>query len=273
MAVVLCLLLAGASVMASPSDSILMQGRLQNLEQQHENMVRELNLHKQELSLQVDERADHNTLVFWVAACMALFGTVSTLVSFWVGIRKAKQTILLQAEGIVEGEVRQRLPGMTEGVMKEAVSAEVAPLNRMLARERENEQFRLETEILCIGETKEDAEAGVERLSRLGYARLKPYVPTEKRLPPSTAYFFNLFRRAPDEGWQHLTDPNLQKWIDDDHHHQSLFFFFVSERKVSHESKRIHPFLAHSNRGFTVDTNLIEAIRDHRLNLQSTTPS
>jgi hypothetical protein len=115
MAVLFALFRATFELWAQPpqidSTHVLRQdGRITNLELMRDNLSRELYLHKVELSQQVIALENQSLILFSITSIIAGIGTLSILVSFWKGIQKAKEKFQLQAEDLIEKEIKEKLP-------------------------------------------------------------------------------------------------------------------------------------------------------------------
>jgi hypothetical protein len=264
-AVLIALLLAGPWVSGQgnePPTGIpsAMEGRIANLELMRENLQREVELHKQELGQQVKALENQSLVLFLITSVIAGIGTITILISFWKGVGKAKQLLLSQAEGLLEEEVKKRLPELTDQKLKAMIAAEMEPFLKVAKRQRGADSIKAELSILVVGEDETSKLEGEKILRGLGFDRVKGHRADGNDLPPSQVYFFNLFGLGPDEGRKYLKDGKLNGYIDNDPKSESAFFFYTNNHRIHLEYKAQHKFVGFANREAFLEPRLIELL-------------
>lgn len=256
--------LFGQKAFAEDSLKILaLEGRIDNLDLMRDNLSHELALHKQDLGQEVGALENQSIVLFILTSAIAGFGTITILISFWKGIEKAKQLLLSQAEGMLEEEVKKRLPELTEQKLKAMIAAEMEPFLKVAKKQREADGNKARLSILVVGADDPSIAEGARILSGLGFDHVKGHVADGNDLPPSQVYFFHLYGHEQDEARIHLKDGTLNKYIDKDPNSTSAFFFYTNNHILSLEYKSKHKFVGYANRESTLEPRLMELLSSY----------
>lgn len=234
-----------------PTDSLALQGRIGNLELMRDNLSRELELHKQDLAQQVTKLENESILLFSISSIIAAFGTITILISFWKGVAKAKEKLLLEAEGIIESEVKSRLPKLTQETMQAAIHLEMAPLMKLIQEQKTKERILSEANVVLWAEDDIRGEKALHDFLGVGFKRVSIGTPSETTMPNADLLVFVRQEPFPDNGWKIVTDGFVKKILDMQKGADGVAFFYYGPHNDSLKPK-MYPCLALANYQHTI---------------------
>jgi hypothetical protein len=239
----------------STVDSLALQGRIYNLELMRDNMSHELELHKQELGLEVHR--SHVYIILGIAT--TVFGAGWIL---W-GILGLRKSLIVKAESYLDAELLKQFPATTRQRINDLVNRvlpeEIEPFLNLVREKKKEDEMKANSKIILIAETQERGREAEKDFRESGFKDVSIYLPETDELPLAHLYAFIRREPKPDDGWSKLSDAYIKRILDQNRKNETRGFFYYGPYNDSLDPK-MHPRFGLANMPSTLGPRIIELL-------------
>jgi hypothetical protein len=230
-------------------------GRITNLEMMRDNLSRELDLHKQELTNSVYRT---NVLVI-LGIVTAVFGVGWIL----LGIKNLRTFVLVKAESLIEEELKRKLPASMRNRVRDFVDKvipeEIEPFLAVIRQKKREEAAKASTKMALLAENLDKGQVAEKDFRDAGFKDVLVYVPTSDQLPEADVYVFVRKEPKPDEGWNKVSDQFIKRVLDQNRSDETKLFFYYGPYNTALDSK-MHPRFGLANMPSTISNRIVELL-------------